>query len=173
MYADYNDQHNQTLVNILGTFLRQFLTTTQERIPDEVIQTLHNIQLKGEKVQVEDTLALLKPQLQKLKHAFLCIDAVDELHPEVRRQLLNLLLKELNTENIRLFLTGRDHVEGEIKKRFQILEGNKVVISATQHDIQEFVRQKIQDDHDLNPEAMDDVLAQDIEAALTKKSQGM
>ena len=56
---------------------------------------------------------------------------------------------------------------------FEIPEGNQVIISATQEDIEEFARQKIKEDSDLNPEAMDEVLANDIVDTIIKKSNGM
>ena len=167
LYADYKDQSNQTLGPILGTFLRQLLTTTSESIPDEVTQKLLKIQLEGGKVGAEDNLALLKIQLQQLKHAFICIDAVDELEPKVRRQLLNAL-KELKTNNTRLFLTGRDNVKNDIRECFLVTE---VVISASEQDIETFVRKQIKDDP--YSSAMDAQLEKDITDAIIKKSQGM
>ena len=161
------------MAHILGTFLRQFLTTsrTQEPIPDEVIKKLHDIQLESRKVEIQESLDLLKIRLHQLPCAFICIDAVDELDPHVRKGLLEVLKELVGIKNIRLFLTGRDYIEDEIQKHFQ--QGNKVTISATQQDIEEFLRQKIAEDHDLNPDAMDQVLAKDIVDTITAKSKGM
>ena len=173
MYADYKDQNDQTLVNILGAFLRQFLAT-QKPIPDEITKKLCAIQHEGGKVGLEDNIALLKIELHQLKCVFICIDAVDELDPNTRQQLLDVL-KELGTEKIRLFLTGRGHIESEIHKWFQIVEGNKVTmsVSATQQDIEEFVRQKINQDSALDSGAMDEALASSIVDTIIEKSQGM
>ena len=118
MYADYKDQADQTLAHILGTFLRQFLTTAQEPIPDKIVQKLQNIQHQGGGVGIEDSLTLLKLRLSQLKGAFICIDAVDELEPRVRRQLLNAL-KELLSNNTRLFLTGRDILKVKCRNAFR------------------------------------------------------
>ena len=178
LYADYKDQANQTLAPILGTFLRQLLTTAQESIPDEVIQKLHDIQREGGKVGVEDNLAMLKTLLHQLqlqvRCAFICIDAVDELEPKVRQQLLNAL-RELGTttggRNIRLFLTGRGHIESEVQKYFQVAQRYTVVISANEQDIKTFVGQQIMDDP--YQDAMDELLEKDITDAIIKKSQGM
>ena len=170
MYADYKDQNNQTLVHILGSFLHQLLTTAQQPIPDEVVQKLHDIQVQGKKVETEDILALLKIRLQQFKRAFICIDAVDELEPRVLQQLL-IVLKDIVTNDTRLFLTGRGHIESEIQKHLQVSQRYKTIISASQRDIQEFVEQQIT--HDLNSDAMDEVLAKDIADAITEKSQGM
>ena len=173
LYADYNDQSNQTLVNILGSFLRQFLTTTREPpIPDEVIQELYDIKCKGGRVSAEENIALLKIRLHQLKHAFICVDAVDELAPKVRQQLL-AALQELSSNNTRIFLTGRDSIKTEVEKCFQVLSGYTVTISARPQDIEEFVRQQITEDCDQNPELMDEVLARNIIDAIITKSQGM
>ena len=172
MYADHQDQTNQTLVHILGSFLHQLITTAREPIQNEAVQKLDDIRHRGGKVGTEDTLALLQLRLSQLKCAFICIDAVDELEPLVRQQLFNIL-KGLGVENTRLFLTGRGHIESEVQKCFQVPERYSVIISARQHDIQQFLRQQIKENHNLNPEAMDKVLAQDIENEIIKMSQGM
>ena len=172
LYADYKDHTNQTLVNILGSFLRQLLTTTQVPIPIKVIKILYGIQQQGGKVEAKDNLAMLKILLNQLQRAFICIDAIDELEPKIRRQLL-IALKELCTNNTRLFLTGRSHVESEVQKCFEVAPQYTVIISANQQDIQEFVKQQIQEDYDLNPEAMDSILEKDIIDAILQKSQGM
>ena len=168
MYADYNDQKNQTLVHILGSILHQFLTTAQQPIPDKVVEILRSIRNKGKNVGTEDILTLLKIRLQQFKRAFICIDAADELEPRVLQQLLKVF-KDLITEDTRLFLTGRGHIESEIQKHLP--QGYKATISASQEDIQKFVEQQIMDD--LNPDAMDTALAKDIADAVIGKSQGM
>ena len=108
----------------------------------------------------------------QLKRAFICIDAVDELEPVVRRQLLNAL-RELGTRcrNIQLFLTGRGHIESEVQKYFQVTQRYSIVISANEQDIKTFVGQQILDDP--NPDAMDKLLEKDITDAIIKKSRGM
>ena len=171
LYADYKDQTNQTLGHILGSFLRQLLTTAIEPIPDQIIQKLHHIQRQGGKLGVEETMALLKIRLDQLKCAFICIDAVDELEPQVRRQLLNVLKKELCTNNIRLFLTGRQHIESEIQKCFQVEDKYRVIISSHYGDIQEFLQQQIRDD--VIEGAIDKVLEKNIISVIIRKSQGM
>ena len=168
MYADYKDQNNQTLDHILGSFLHQFLATVQLPIPDEVVQKLHDIRCQGKKVGTEDILALLKIRLQQFKRAFICIDAVDELEPRVLQHLLKVL-KNLVTDDTRLFLTGRDHIQSKIEKHLP--QSYTATVSARQEDIQKFVEQQIMDD--LNSDVMDEVLAKDIADAIIGKSDGM
>lgn len=172
LYADYRDQANQTLVRILGTFLHQLLTTARESIPyeDEVIVRLCGWKNEGWKVTAEDNLALLKLRLNQLKHAYICIDAVDELELKVRRQLFNAL-KELDIGNTSLFLTGRGHIESEVQEYFQVPERYTIVISANEQDIKTFVGQQII--FDPYPDAVDELLEKEITDAIIKKSQGM
>lgn len=112
-------------------------------------------------------MTLLQIRLHQLNRAFICIDAIDELEPKVRRQLFNTL-KDLCTKNTRVFLTGRGHVENEVQKCFQVTRN--ITLSASHQDIQLFVRQEIKEN---SSEAMDDVLAKDIEDAIIKRSKGM
>ena len=170
MYADYKDQNDQTLVHILGSLLRQFLNTAQQPILDEVAKKLRDIQCMGKNVETQDILPLLKQQLKQFKRAFICIDAVDELKPEVQQQLLREL-KDLVTNDTRIFLTGRDHIQSKIEEHLQIVPRYKTTISASQPDIQKLVEQQIQDD--LNSDAMDEVLAKNIADGIIGKSQGM
>ena len=173
MYADYKDQTSQTVVHILGSFLRQLLTTVPAPIPEEVIQKLDDIRHGGRKVEITDSLAMLKIRLHQLKRAFICIDALDELEPKVRQQLLNILKELAIKNNVRLFLTGRGHIEDEVHNCFKVepRQGYTVNISASQEDIRQFVRQQIKED--LNPEAMDIGLAKGIEDTIIEKSKGM
>ncbi|KAF8428007.1 hypothetical protein BGX38DRAFT_1124153, partial [Terfezia claveryi] len=136
LYGDYKDQKNQTLVHILGCFLRQFLTTARKHIPDGVLERLDDIRRRGGKAGAGDILALLNIWLQQLKRAFICIDAVDELELDVQQQLLDIL-KELGINNIRLFLTGRGHIENEVQKRFRVVQQYKIIISASRQDLQD------------------------------------
>ena len=118
----------------------------------------------------EDILDLLKIQLHRFDRAFICIDAVDELEPQVRQQLLNAL-KGLATNSTRLFLTGREHVKVEVQQHLQVRQRYEAIISASERDIQEFVEQQITNDR--NPDAMDEALKKDIVDTIIQKSQGM
>ena len=172
LYADHQDQSNQTLVYIFGSLLRQFLIAVPESRRGEAIRELNNFRRYGREIETRDILAILKKQLPQLKRTFICIDAVDELKPKVRQQLLKALQELVIDNNTCLFLTGRCHViESEVQNHFKIAHGYTVEIYANQQDIRDFVRQQIKED--LNPEAMDTGLAKCIEDAIIEKSKGM
>ena len=140
-------------------------------MPDEVIQKLQAIERQRGKVGSEDALALLKIRLQQLDHAFICIDALDELETKVRQQLLKVLRDVGATTH--LFLTGRGHIESEVQKCLEVLPGYTVIINASKRDIQQFIRQQLAEDYDLNPDLMDEGLETDIVDKIVTKSQGM
>ena len=89
----------------------------------------------------------------------------------VRQALLNILKELVTKYNTHLFITGRGHIESDVQKRFKAVQ--RYDINASQHDIREFVRQTIEEDQDLNPEAMNKGLAKDIEDTILEKSMGM
>ena len=172
MYADYNDRKNQTLVHILGSLLHQFLNIAQQPILDEVAKKLRDIQRMCKNVETQDILPLLKQQLKQFKRAFICIDAVDELEPVVQQQLLREL-KDLVTNDTRIFLTGRDHIQSKVEEhlRPEFVPRYITTISASQQEIQKLVEQQMQDDQ--YSDAMDEVLAKNIADGIIGKSKGM
>ena len=176
LYADYRDRNNQTLVHILGCFLHQLLTSTDLlHIPDQVIQELRQVKKRNAKVELGAIVVMLKLLLEQLDDSFFCIDALDELEPQTRRRLLDILSNklQLGATNARLFFTGRPHMQSEVRSYFQISEDQIVDIVAHPNDIRQFVSHKLAEDKHVNPEAMDGVLESEILTALVARSQGM
>ena len=71
-----------------------------------------------------------------------------------------------------MLFRSRQHVESEVQKCLEVAQGYGVVISASQQDIEVFLRQQIRDDPYVE-DAMDAVLEKNIIAAILEKSQGM
>ena len=83
LYCDYRDQSNQTLGNLLGSVVKQFLIA-MSHVPDAVTEMLEPVQRQGKRFQMSDALLALKHTLPQLNYAFICIDAFDELEPRIR-----------------------------------------------------------------------------------------
>jgi len=175
LYADYRDWKNQTLVHILGSFLHQLLTGAGLlHIPNEVIDKLEAVEERKTKVELGDVLVMLKFILARVDSSFLCIDALDELEPQTRRKLLDILSNELQLGNkTRLFFTGRPHMQSEVQSYFKIQHDQEVEIIANEHDIRQYVSHKIAEDRRANPDAMNETLESEILLALVARSQGM
>ena len=172
LYSDYRDQGVQTLVHILGSILRQFLSIALLPIPQDMLQVLEKVRNHGGKPNKDDILALLKTTLQHLERAFICIDALDELEPKTRSQLLEVI-RDLNATNpsMRIFLTGRKHIQSEVRRILNISEQNEVEIVANPDDIRKYLKRKIAED--INTDAMDEVLENEIIISLLERSQKM
>ena len=171
LYSDYRDQKAQTLVPILGTLLQQFLLRISQVhcIPAEVRDSLEKIKKGGRNPSKDDLLALLGTTLKHLERAFICIDALDELEAKTRSQLLQELIHLVahTTTDLRIFLTGRQHIKVEVEK----LSNSSVDITAHPDDIRAYLFREIAEDG--NPEIMDDALQNEIVTTLVDRSQHM
>ena len=174
LYSDYRNESDQTLVNILGSFIHQFLMSSAfPHIPATLLTSLEEIRNKGKSLEATDALDMLKNILQELEGSFICIDALDELEPNIRRQLLEKL-KELATHTSnrhRLFLTGREHIKSEVYRKFKIPSKYEVEIIASPDDVRRFLLNELVED--TNPDAMDTPLHDEIVKSLIERSQGM
>ena len=178
LYCDYRDQQNQTIVNILGSILRQLLLnspTGKIHIPEELLNTLKAFQKQGKSVGTGGILAMLKITLQQFNYCFVCIDALDELQTTIRRKLLHILRNHISPagsseKTLRLFLTGRPHISQEINELLGISKGTHI-IKPDHEDIKSYLTHLIQQDS--IPQAMNDSLREEILDTIIAESQGM
>jgi len=171
LYCDYRDQGKQTLVNIMGSLLKQFLVHIgKSHILQDIIRLLEQKKERGQRVETTDILQMLKVTLTQFNHSYVCIDALDELQAEVRKALLETLHNISTTVGtVGIFLTGRPHIATELTARFHIPQ--TIDIKARHDDIRAFLHHQIS--HDTNPGAMNGVLREEIMASIIEKSKGM
>jgi len=67
--CDYRDQPNQTLINILGSLLRQHLVTASH-VPEAITTLLESIKKKNHRVELCDVSQMLKVLLPQLNSSF-------------------------------------------------------------------------------------------------------
>lgn len=171
MYCDYRDQGKQTLVNILGSLLKQFLIHIgTPHIHHDAVKLLEDIKKKDKRVETTDILHMLKVTLAQFNNSFICIDALDELQPEIRKTLLEALHSILTTvRTVCLFLTGRPHIAVDLNAKLQIQYG--IDIKARHDDIRAYLLHEIS--QDTNPSAMNETLKEEIMTTITEKSKNM
>jgi len=170
IYCDYGDQTNQTLVNILGSLLRQLLVTSTF-VPEAITTLLESRKKHGQIVEVGDISEMLKALLlQRNNCNFLCLDALDELEPHTRFALLKALHTDFST--IRIFLTGRPHIQPEVDGALQT-KLDAMHITADGGDIRGYLTHEIEKDMNINPGDMNDQLKEEILEAITRKAGGM
>ena len=171
IYCDYQDQKNQTVIHILGSFLKQFLSNTIYAVPETVISGLEDIQKKGKKIEKSDAIQMLTSVVSQLDVCFLCIDALDELEPRVRLELLKLLQSGFGAAGI--FLTGRQHIQPEVDRALQTKFEDAVHVTANQEDIKVYLSHEIEVDMESNPDEMNESLREEILKAILSKADGM
>ncbi|KAF8423279.1 hypothetical protein EV426DRAFT_574568 [Tirmania nivea] len=144
IYCDYRDQTNQTVVHILGSFLKQLLSAAIHAVPKSTISELESIQRQ---------------------------DALDELEPRVRLELLRLLQSEFGSA--RIFLTGRPHIQSDINRVFKVNPEDAIHITADRGDIKAYLNHEVELDMEMNPDEMNESLKQEILEVILSKADGM
>jgi len=170
IYCDYRDQKNQTVVNILGSLLQQLLIVAPF-VPQAIITILEAISIRKHRLEVDHVSQILKVLLPQLSnHIFVCLDALDELEPRTRFALLKALHTDFGT--VRVFLTGRPHIEPEVDGALQT-KLDAMHITADDGDIRGYLTHEIEEDMNINPDDMNDQLKEEILETITRKAGGM
>ena len=159
-YFDFAAQKEQSPTNTLGALLKQFVSGLEE-VPGEIVEAYENQKkvIGGRRPQGSDIVEMLQTTSSE-RRSFICIDALDECAAGCRVELLDSLHQILQkSQGTRIFLTGRPHIEAEIKKR---LSGRVMTITITpkRDDVIGYLRTRL--DKDTNPDAMDSSLEADI-----------
>ena len=173
LYCDYQTQKDQSVVNMIGSLLSQIaLGTTQ--IPSEIQRTFEMKQRGRQALRLPDMSKLLVKTVSSVERVYICFDAMDELLPENRSELLRTLRRMIrDAPNIRLFLTGRPYVRGELDK--YLTKGAYIIpVIADQGDIATYVSRKMEDDEDDGgPALMPEDLRHDIMKTMLEKASEM
>jgi len=159
-YFDFADQKDQSPTSTMGALLKQVVGGLEE-IPEEILQAFQKQKkaLGGRGPRLSDIVKMLQTISSK-ERTFICIDSLDECVPESRVKLLNSLGKILQkSPGIRIFLTGRPHIQPEIGRH---LAGKvtSLPISTKRDDIIRYLHSRLEGD--TTPDAMDSNLEADI-----------
>ena len=162
LYCDYQAQNDQSAVNMIGSLLAQ-ITSGAAQIPLEIQQAFEVKQRGRQVLRLPDMLELLVKTVCPIERVYICFDAMDELLPQNRSELLRALRQIIrDAPNIRLFMTGRPHIRGELDK-YLTKGAYTIQIAADQGDIARYVSRKMEDDDDYgDPDVMPDDLKNDI-----------
>ena len=159
-YFDFAAKTEQQPTSMLGALLKQVVGGLIE-LPGEIAKA-YEYQKKtigGRAPRLSDIVKMLQTTSLE-KPTFICIDALDECSAEYRVKLLNSLGQIIQkSPGIRIFLTGRPHIQDEIGNR---LCGRVATIRITPRrgDIIRYLHNRL--DEDTTPDAMDSSLEADI-----------
>jgi len=158
-YVDFAAREEQSPTNLLGSLLKQIVAGL-EMIP-EIRETFqdHKKVIGGRGLRVPEIVKMLQT-VTSLQQTFICVDALDECVEGHRSEVLDSLRQILEkSPNTRIFLTGRQHIRGEIDRHL----GERTVvlfIKPNNDDIVEYIRMRLSKDTSLD--AMDSGLEAEI-----------
>ena len=156
LYYDFLAHQEQSATAILGAILKQLVS--RREIPENVRQMFRN-RFSDRGLRLPDIVGMLKTTISLLPLAYICIDALDESTLRSRQELLGSLRDIVQeSPSARVLITGRPHVEEEVKKYFT--EVTTVPVSPSKIEIRVYLDARL--DRDPDPDAMDDNLQRDI-----------
>jgi len=170
LYCDYLAQKEQSATNMLGAILKQLLE--RDGLSEPLRQAFRKEKrgFGGRAAQLLDLVEILKTTTASLPEVFVCIDGLDECLPEDRRELLESLRDIVRASpTTRVFLSGRPHIQDEIKRYFA--EAIMTAVTPTIMDIMRYLEMKL--DRDSTPSAMDRSLRAKIMSVIPGKISQM
>jgi len=139
----------------------------RENIPEDIQKAFEDARnhFGGVRPPVPQLVDILKTAISQRQRVVICVDGLDESLAAHRDGLLRYL-RDISQElpNVRLFLTGRQFISGEVKKHFPNVDA--ISVSPTKEDTKTFLRMKL--DRDPEPEAMNEKLRAEIMETIPK-----
>ena len=173
LYCDYQIQKDQLVVNMIGGLLKQ-VALRAATIPSEIKSAFDESKRGGgQGLRLPEMLKLFIKTIVSIEVVYLCVDAVDEVLRQYRPEFLRVFQQIFqDAPNVRLFLTGRPYIRGELDSRLT-KEAYIIHIIADQGDITRYVSQIIEDGNDQDPDLMTEDLKNDIIKTMPEKASGM
>ena len=169
LYCDFLAQQEQSTANMLGAILKQLVSRGE--IPEHIREAFRKSRKEfgSRRLRPPDMVDILKT-ITSLERVFVCIDALDELAPKHRRELLKSLQEIVRVSpNMRTLLTGRPYIDDEIAEFFS--GAIRLPVAPTRNDIRSYLKMRL--DGDTTPKAMDDKLRADIMRVIPEKISEM
>jgi len=160
-------------VNMIGSLLKQIALGAVGAV-GEIKNAFEKSKWGGGKgLRLPEMVGLFVKTIGSLERVYICVDAIDELVPQHRSEFLRTLRQIIQeAPNIRLFLTGRPHIRGELEKH--LTKGAYTIhIVPDQGDIARYLSQKMDDDDDRDPDLMTENLRNDIMKIMLEKASEM
>lgn len=172
LYCDYQAQ-DQSAVNMVGGLLRQVVLGETGTL-SEIQSAFKGPGRRGGKcLRLPDMLELFVKVISSIERVYICVDAVDELLPQDRSELLRALQRIIQeSPNTRLFLTGRPYIRKELDR--YLMEGAWTIsVVADQGDIARYISRRIVNEDTRDPHLMTEDLKNDIMRTMLEKASEM
>lgn len=159
-YFNFADQEQQSPAAVLGSVLKHIIGRL-DKIPETIVQAFRRQKevVGGQRLMLSEIENFLQ-DVTSSRPTFICIDALDECQAGHRAKLLDSLNRILKkSPEVRLFLTGRQHIRAEVERRLGERAASRS-ITPTKNDMITFLRAKLDDDE--MPDAMEESLKEEI-----------
>lgn len=138
VYIDYQNQVQQSPVNIIASLLKQLALRVEEAIPE--LQTLHkDFSSRGERPELRNLLHALISVSARFLATFVILDALDQCDENHRATLLGII-KQLTEAQVKVFTTSRPHLR-EVREFFH--NAVNIEITAETRDIETYLRKRL------------------------------
>lgn len=169
IYCDYANVDTFSVRSLLGSLVRQLVAQISDAETIAELKKFMKQTAKNRNMTEEDFSSWTETLSRDFDVVYMFVDALDEC-PETTRDSLLTRLQQYSVKNLRAFLTSRLNVD--VRKK--IPHATRVEISASSHDITDFVEAKIKQSLrltsfvDTNPD-----LKQHIVHSIVSKADGM
>ncbi|RPB00500.1 hypothetical protein L873DRAFT_1679841, partial [Choiromyces venosus 120613-1] len=167
LYCDYRGMSEQDPDNMIRSLLRQFVAGLPD-IPEEFNRKFRKAkgQLRSHPFHVEEMIDLFQQVLASFDKSFICIDALDEISVSTVDTFLWLLERIIKkSSNTRLFITGRTHIQVNLKR--PAMSTKTITIHPSPDDIKIYLARRLDNDQEYG--AMNPELREEIVTNITKK----
>ena len=170
IYCDFLGSKEQTTGNMIGALVNQ-LVRVLGMVPPEIDGAFKKAKRNGRGLRVPDVIKLLEAALARLDRTFICIDGLDECPDKILPELLRSLHAiSQGSPSVRLFITGRPHVQSVLERYFPN-SVQVIPISPNSGDIRGYIEKALLED--LSPKAMDCTLEAEIMERIQEQISGV
>jgi hypothetical protein len=152
LYCDYDDQKNQTTLNLLSSISKQFALQHKE-LPEQLKELYVKHKNGQSSPSMEEYVELLNTLSNGFRRSFIVVDALDELSTiedggpvfqiDIVKRLYKLQQVTTSKAGCSLFLTSRENIQ--IEK--QLANCRRLDIFAAESDIRLYIKGQISDSH--------------------------
>ena len=140
-YFDYNNQAQQSALNVVASLAKQLVSHVDDILPD-LYRIYKALCMRNKSPDLEDFLQALRAASKALQTSFIVFDALNECEPEQRRILLDFIRRLPTSESkFKVFATSRPYLR-EIEEFFDHTPKIKI-ISDTQ-DIKTYLNKRME-----------------------------
>ncbi|KDN62625.1 putative conserved hypothetical protein, partial [Colletotrichum sublineola] len=167
----FDDPASLSAETALRSIIRQSLDTV--RLSSHWEARLTDLNRKRSS-KLDELTSLLRQKIDESKTFYIFIDALDEFEPVERRALLVSLASVVSGSCLRVFISSRESLSGELKERIPSIRMISMASTEARTDIAAFVRETLEE-RQQNEDLMvqDKSIIDDIKHALINHADGM